>query len=261
MKTVSKTLILFCLIFSTVYAQKNVLRQINDARRTATNAETLKPFTIATTKQSLKNSLTPTNSSQQLILNSSILKQIETTKPSFLKLSIPNSETTFFNLELIPIEIFAPNFKVVNSKDQEVPAERGIHYKGIIEGDANSLVSISFINGTVGGIISNQAGNFNLSKMKDSENYILFNDKDLTARLNFPCGVEDGLEKILPEDVATRTINAPNVACGAVQIYVEADFALYQAPKATYRAKAINLNAGFAANNGTIFRAEIGGCN
>jgi len=31
--------------------------------------------------------------------------------------------------------------------------------------------------------------------------------------------------------------------------------------KATYRAKTINLNPGFSANNGTIFRAEVGGCN
>ena len=31
--------------------------------------------------------------------------------------------------------------------------------------------------------------------------------------------------------------------------------------KATYQAKSINLNAGFKADNGTVFKAEIGGCN
>jgi hypothetical protein len=30
---------------------------------------------------------------------------------------------------------------------------------------------------------------------------------------------------------------------------------------ATYQAKAVELNAGFKAESGTIFKAEIGGCN
>ena len=49
-------------------------------------------------------------------------------------------------------------------------------------------------------------------------------------------------------NAATGTISATNKITGT-------------GTKVTYQAKSINLNAGFKADNGTIFKAEVGGCN
>ena len=49
-------------------------------------------------------------------------------------------------------------------------------------------------------------------------------------------------------NAATGTISATNKITGT-------------GTRATYQAKSIILNAGFKADNGTVFKAEVGGCN
>ncbi len=116
----------------------------------------------------------------------------------------------------------------MNAENQEVKVSKGVYYKGIIKGDAESLVSISIIEGEVSGIISNNEGNFVLGKIKKSDNYIFYNDRELIEKPKFQCGVKnDELKKILDSEIQSTLVE--NVACRAVQIYFEADNSIYTA--------------------------------
>ena len=186
-------------------------------------------FSLSKTVNELRNTFVANNSSIQLDLNSLTLKNIEDQRPSFLSLSVPVSAKTTMILELIPNNIFAEGFKVVDAQNNEVGVPLGIHYKGVIKGDKNSLVAISIVNGEVSGIISNAKGNFVLGKMKNSSNYIFYNDKELVQKSTFSCGVtNDSQLKSTIENASVKSISALDfVACRAVQVYMEADNSVF----------------------------------
>ncbi|CAH0995081.1 hypothetical protein EMA8858_01201 [Emticicia aquatica] len=227
-----------------ISAQKTVFNQINSFK-SQINATFFSPFNITTSLTNVSNSFSVNNTSLQLNANAADLRQIESTKPALLNLSVPFSFTNNFDLELIQIDIFGNNFKVVNGSNQEILVERGIYYKGIIKGDKESLVSISIANGEICGIISNKYGNYILGKLRDSNNYILYNDKDLIEKPSFECGVKDeDLKMMLNNEVQSTLLN--NVACRAVQIYFEADNAIYLANSSNITSTTNFVNALFA---------------
>jgi len=116
----------------------------------------------------------------------------------------------------------------LNAQNQEVKVSKGVYYKGIIKGDAQSLVSISIVDGEVSGIISNNKGNFVLGKIVKSDNYIFYNDRELIEKSKFECDVkDDNLKKIIDSEIQSSLVT--NVACRAVQVYFEADYAIYTA--------------------------------
>ena len=116
----------------------------------------------------------------------------------------------------------------MNAQNQEVKVSKGVYYKGIIKGDAQSLVSISIVDGEVSGIISNNKGNFVLGKIVKSDNYIFYNDRELIEKSKFECDVkDDNLKKIIDSEIQSSLVT--NVACRAVQVYFEADYAIYTA--------------------------------
>jgi hypothetical protein len=88
---------------------------------------------------------------------------------------------------------------------------------------------------------------------------ILFsnNNKDLTV-IGSPCPTHLALTN--PTDNIT-TGNITKQASAASGKIAATNFVTGSGTKATYQAKAIELNAGFKAETGSIFRAETGGCN
>lgn len=155
------------------------------------------------------------------------LKTLQKQKPNLLNFSIPISNSKHLDLMLIPIDIFGPSYRVVNSKNQIVEVEKGLYYQGIIVGDSLSVVTISISQGELSGIISNTSGNFNFGKLKNSGRYVLYNDKDLLKKSDFTCGVSDSKTNTMR---AAELINSPKtytLDCNAIQIYFEADSSLF----------------------------------
>jgi len=88
------------------------------------------------------------------------------------------------------------------------------------------------------GVISNDAGNYNLGEIKNvsnsfNEDYILYNDADLLVTNNFQCDVDDYDPKFV-RDVkeASKNLNHDigvnsDVATLPVKMYFEADYQMY----------------------------------
>ena len=111
------------------------------------------------------------------------INEIRNQDPKQMQLSIPfktNGETVA--LDLIQVAVFSPDFKAITNTtviDITNEVDFGKHYRGIIAGNPNSLVSISVFKSQISGFISNDEGNYTIGKLEDSDtNHIIYFDTD-----------------------------------------------------------------------------------
>ncbi|MCB9212500.1 MAG: T9SS type A sorting domain-containing protein [Alteromonas sp.] len=106
------------------------------------------------------------------------------------------------------------------------------HFRGVIKGDDQSLVALSFFDDHMVGLISNAEGNFNIVKLQDSNKHIVYNDTNLRAANPFECQMEDTafegydrgvLMRPLEQGGATRAFET-----NCVSLYFETEFDVYQ---------------------------------
>ncbi|MFK7786350.1 MAG: M12 family metallo-peptidase, partial [Crocinitomicaceae bacterium] len=71
----------------------------------------------------------------------------------------------------------------------EMSANRGIHYRGIVLGDENSsLVALSiFKNELIGVISTNDKGDYNIGKLNNHAEHVLYNEEKLESNPTFEC--------------------------------------------------------------------------
>ena len=170
-------------------------------------------------------------------VNDGIVFELDQTKvlnllaqnPKQINLSVPfksNGET--IALDLIQVDVFAPDFKAVTDTGQDITNEVdfGKHYRGIIAGNEKSLVSISIFENQIGGFIANEEGNFTLGKIKDSDiEHILYKDSDLKITNDFSCSVEDDGVGYTVEQITPPTSEMD--PGDEVDIYIEAGQSVY----------------------------------
>jgi hypothetical protein len=124
--------------------------------------------------------------------------------------------------------------------------------------DANATVTVNdqiVTSGAASANINlNKGGNTTITVAVTAENAII---KNYTISLSLPCQNQETL--VSPSDDYT-TGNVLHKASSATGKIIGTN-KLTDTSKTTYQAKVIELNAGFKADNGTVFTAEIGGCN
>jgi hypothetical protein len=116
----------------------------------------------------------------------------------FVKVNVPFTDRSTMTLILVKHNIFTADFALYGSDDPTTPLNYnpGIHYKGIVEGDPNSVVAFSVYNDQVMALISTDQGNAIIGPIQDDKDgkHIFYMEKDLTAASGFDCGtLDDGL--------------------------------------------------------------------
>lgn len=179
------------------------------------------------------------NHSILLTLNSDNLKQFLSISKDNIELSIPVSENQNYTLELTKVSLFSKDFAMIskNSNDERfVPQYLGVHYRGVLKGDNNSWAAISIFNNFVMGIIATGNGNYVLGSIKNNRNestndYILYNDRDLVKHSNFKCGDGDMEDKFVRNNKiplkSEGNINDYSTV-DSVAMYFETDNQMYQ---------------------------------
>ncbi len=150
---------------------------------------------------------------------------------------IPLNGNEFMEIELTKESVVSENFKAGtlsgNGTVSYVNYIPGLYYRGIIKGDNGSFASLSIFNDFVMAVISNKQGNWNLSSLKGenslySENYVFYNDADLTAHKDFTCGVSDDSplfdKRSYGWSHGSDNPNPPQL----VKKYFECDYKMYQ---------------------------------
>lgn len=162
-------------------------------------------------------------------LDNSSLKSILDNKPKGVSFSLPFLNATL-QIELVQQTIFTDDCEVYTSESPNTPIKvnSGLYYRGIINGDENSVVGISFFENEVYGMISSaEYGNITINKMEDENTYLIYSDRDLDAHYGGTCetqepeGYANVIEKSLDDKLEIR-------AGKCVKVYLETDYALYQ---------------------------------
>lgn len=119
---------------------------------------------------------------------------------------------------------------MVTSDGQSLSANKDIkHFRGIVKGDPNSLVAISFMEDEVIGLIATDEGNFNLALDKISGRHIFYSDRNLKEKLDFQCethghGITDYDPEILSQ-ASKSSISSEDVC---VRFYFETEHDIFQ---------------------------------
>ncbi|WP_304344440.1 M12 family metallo-peptidase [Chryseobacterium koreense] len=163
-----------------------------------------------------------------LQLNKSEVQRVNSEKPDAMEMSFPFEGKTI-TLELVRNYILTNDFAVTTEKGA-ANYTPGVYYQGIVKGDNESLVAVSFFHDEVMGVTSiKDVGNIILGKTKNSEDYVSYNDQKLKGTNPFTCGADD-----LPENQNAGISYDPNMASKAlltdncVRIYYEVGYGPYQ---------------------------------
>ena len=161
-----------------------------------------------------------------MTLNNSELQKIKKEQPETMEMSF-SFEGKNVQVELIRNNLFTHDFKV-NTDKGYTNYSPGVYYQGIVKGDNESLVAISFFDNDVVGVSSiKNVGNIILGKAKNSEDFVSYNDAKLKGANPFTCGADD-----LPENkdhsiqYNPETMTAKKTS-NCVRIYYEAGFGPY----------------------------------
>jgi len=173
----------------------------------------------------------------QLSLDEEARDRLLNTREDNILFKIPLNESEFMEIELTKESVVSENFKAGtlsgNGNVGYFNYTPGLYYRGIIKGDNESFASLSIFNDFVMAVISNRQGNWNLSSLKGenslySENYVFYNDADLTAHKDFTCGVSDESplfdKRSYGWSHGSSNPNPPQL----VKKYFECDFKMYQ---------------------------------
>jgi hypothetical protein len=188
MKTLLTTVFIFSFAVSTVFSQENVLHsEVLQAKKSNIHFENIALKEVNANTKILEKFTNP----DEVFFFENYFIEDKSKEVKAMNLSIPTKNKKKI-LELIEVPDSFYSYEVITSDGKKFPANRNIkHYRGVVQGDANSLVSVSFYEDEMIGLICTDEGNFNIVKDVQSNSHVLFNDKNLKQKLNFECGTED----------------------------------------------------------------------
>lgn len=153
---------------------------------------------------------------------------VEEAAPSIL-LEVPTLEGTH-TLKLVQVEIMEPGLKVRTSSLGEVDIDPGLHYRGVVDGQTNSIVAISIFENEVMGYFSapNLSGNYVIGKIveENTTQHIVYNELDLKSPRGFGCATLPDGEGYDPADLLPQPLSEALTDC--VRLYFELDYNVFQ---------------------------------
>ncbi|MFN0213418.1 MAG: fibronectin type III domain-containing protein [Saprospiraceae bacterium] len=160
-----------------------------------------------------------------LNLNQTAVEELLNTAPQAIRFAIP-TEKGKLELELVQVKILAEDFYVSTNNETKATYQPAIHYRGILQGDQNSVASLSVSTSGVMGMMSNESGTYQFGQMEDgSENYVFYKTQDLIAFSPNQCFSDE--ESLMGDDNGEPGSGDRGVGCRTVQIYLECDYKLF----------------------------------
>ncbi|WNM19764.1 M12 family metallo-peptidase [Flavobacterium capsici] len=218
-------LILFVLCFSNFFAQNKIASKIDELQKENTKFTPISVLTVDTSISKTDIDKAVTNATLAKV-DLSKINQIAAGQFEFIELEIPY-ENQNFKIQLYRVDPFAEDFRVDTDKSINIPYQKGVYYRGIINGNPNSVSAFNFFKGEFNGIFSsNELGNIVVGKIDKANNqsdYIVYSDANLKVLNDFDCHVKDDDK---PYEVSTLNREVNTAKC--VTFYFEIDYNLFQ---------------------------------
>ena len=172
----------------------------------------------------------------KLKLDMEKLSQVNAQKNAQLRLEIPINSKESIHLLLTQVELLDDNFKL-NLKGSNTSLKngykKGIYYRGYILNQPRSLAAISFFDGQIIGVFSNEKGNWNIANLEGNkhtvEDYVVYCDKELVFPIEFSCSLKGQTPSVAKSDKVYTPDTTANDYC--VPIVFHCDNALYKLKK------------------------------
>ncbi|MFN3752911.1 M12 family metallo-peptidase [Flavobacterium sp.] len=159
-------------------------------------------------------------------LNLTKVNEVVSNRYGAIELEIPY-QNQIISVLLYQSNPFVEGFHVDTDKGKNIPYEKGVHYRGIIKGNANSVSAFNFFNGEFNGIISSsEFGNLVVGKLDKPNNqtdYIVYSDAKMKVLNQFACGAKEEELTEIANNEANRDVNTEK----CVAFYYEVDNNLY----------------------------------
>lgn len=228
------------LISSSGFSQNNLYKLVEDQRKLlkspAQEVFVFQKIDDPSIKAKLSNTL---NSFDLFESNTVNLSNLRKNRPSLIELNIPasngNMKLVLLQQDINTSNDFSFNTLSGDGKKTLASVDQGLHYRGYIDKDPNSIASFScFENGEIMIMFSNSNDNFTLGIVKGSSNrYVLYGNGQMRKPLSFTCHTDDdpsydltsNLHRVTDNDPPVQGI--PAVLCQKVRFYWEATNKLY----------------------------------
>lgn len=223
-----KRILLFILFLNCALlpAQNRIAQQVSELQKRGAD---FKPFTVLQTKTNQQDAQVSqvVNDATLATVDLSKVNEIAQNQYEALKLQIPYQGQ---NIEVLlyKVTLFTEDFSLDTDKAKNVFYQKGAYYRGIVNGDVNSVASFNFFNGEFNGILSGESwGNLVVGKLQQPNNqidYIVYSDAKMKVANDWDCYTkEEGYEISQSDNITGRETNT--VKC--VTFYFEVDFNLY----------------------------------
>ncbi|MCP4120267.1 MAG: T9SS type A sorting domain-containing protein [Bacteroidetes bacterium] len=153
------------------------------------------------------------------------LSKIFAKKPEAFTFRIPTSKGDL-ELQLVKHELTTEDYVVtLNGNRLFADKAQGIHYMGNIKDSESSFAAVSVFDGEISVLAATKEdGNLVLKKLKDSEEYLSFYEKDVRVAPNMECGVDENFRIEMPE--VERASGQRAGEC--IRVHIEGNWELYR---------------------------------
>ncbi|KAA6437019.1 hypothetical protein FEM33_20065 [Dyadobacter flavalbus] len=220
-----------CIFFQTaVLAQQMPFETVADLKKTGVSSDRIQILSTPKLNNAVEKGIKPGAAVTNLELDRLKLERLKSSDQSPLyEFVLPTANGSMLTLDIFPVTVLAPDFSISvlsaqGNTARELPYVR--FFRGVVSGEANSVVSLTIVNDEISGLISDHTGTRILGKNKKpgskAENYSMYYDHDLVKTSSFSCGT-DGLK--IPEGKIMQQQNQfqENTSCRWVGIYIETD--------------------------------------
>lgn len=217
-----KIYMIFALLSAvSLLAQQRVAEKVQKLAEEGKNFKVIAPFSAIASSHKKESVV---RNAAFAVIDTGALQDIVEAAPETFAIAVPYHDQNI-QVQLYKVDIFAPGFHVDSDQQQNIATENGLHYRGIVTGDNNSLASFNFFKGEMNGVISSPGfGNLVVAKQlhEDGESYIIYSDANLEITNTFACHTEEPAQteqlQRSPHDVASTR---------CVTMYFEIDHDLY----------------------------------
>ena len=203
-KIMKKILLIFSILQLVVFhvlGQKSVLYyEVQQTKKSNIYFENAALATVNSESEILKHFINP----NEVFFFGNMSLDLRNNDIKAMNLLMPTGNKNII-LELVEVPEYFYDYTVTTASGESFPANRDIkHYHGVVSGEKNSVVAISFYEDEIMGIVCTDEGNFNIAKDKQSGKHIFYNDQNLKEKGNISCGTDDNDEVVYDPEVLLK---------------------------------------------------------
>lgn len=209
---------------SSLFAQNKVGEKVLELQKL--NAE-FKPFSVLSATQNAYDS-----DVDKVVYGATLatikldkINEIVSNQYDAIELHIPYQNQDIAVL-LYKVDPFADGFHVDSNRKKNISYQKGVYYRGIIKGQAQTLSAFNFFNGEFNGIISSsELGNIVVGKLQKPNNqsdYIVYSDAKMKILNDFDCHVKED-QSTAPQKQNDPQRSVESVRCVAMYFEIDND--------------------------------------